>query len=380
LPDVTDQLARYGRAVREHVLTLDMGNVPALAEEVRTDSSDPPVLEQLGAHTELVQVASRRESRRVWIGAVAFVVIVTLIGLAAVNGFRDDTAKPAAGEVCVRDPGSFVGPGDKTFGPLSNNNESTGPDDTPGWPVIRDEVPDFVRVTCVDGGGVIGWVRASDLLPQLFGPPLASLGDGGGSRTHMCDADGNDVGTLQTSPRYPVFSDDGATVVGHIYPPLGYVPLGEEPRAYPDRNGLRPCNGDFTALTTQPAASKAQLAWPNAVNHDVTYDDQFTSLCDGASPDGGDLDLLGIADDYERVKYVTCVDDARSRAAQFAKARGKPYNPADLLPPLRDEAGRIVGYNAVNTRRPLTVREVNDPHFDLCAIQRADNPGNNIGC
>jgi hypothetical protein len=193
----------------------------------------------------------------------------------------------------------------------------------------------------------------------------------------MCDTNGNDVGTLQTSPRYPVFSDDGITVVGHIYPRIGYVPLGEEPRVYPDRNGLRPCDGDFTALTNQPAASSAQLAWPNAVNHDLIYDDFVPSfLCTGAGRDGGDLEIIGLANDYERAVYMRCVDAARQTAASIAKARGKPYNPADLLPPVRDEAGRIVGYEPANTGRLLTVKEVDDPRFNLCAIQKADNPGN----
>jgi hypothetical protein len=134
-------------------------------------------------------------------------------------------------------------------------------------------------------------------------------------------------------------------------------------------------------LTTQPAASNAQLAWPNAVNHDVIYDDHvLPSLCEAGSPGGGDLEVIGIASDYERAKYLTCVDDARERAAEFAKARGKLYNPADLLPPLRDEAGRIVAYRPVNTGRLLTVQEVNDPQFDLCAMQRQDNPGGSPGC
>ncbi len=375
MPDVTEQLARYGRAVREHALTLDATDTGAHADATAKDAPDPPALEQLGAPVEPIRVPKRRTSKRVLVAAVAFILIVTLIGLVAADRLRHDGPQPATGGACVQDPGFFVGAGGKTFGPLSHNNDSTGPDDTAGWPVIRDEIPDYVRVTCESGDGVIGWVRASDLLPQLFGPAVASP-SGDGSHTHMCDAAGNDVGTLQTSPRYPVFSDDGVTVIGHIYPPIGFMQLGEDPHGYPDRNGLRPCDGDFTALTTQPAASTAQLAWPNAVNHDVIYDDFVTSTCKGTAPDGSDEEVMGIANDHERVKYLTCLDDARWRAAQFAKARGKPYNPADLLPPLRDEAGRIVAYRPVNTGRLLTVQEVNDPQFDLCAIQKADNPGN----
>ena len=120
----------------------------------------------------------------------------------------------------------------------------------------------MVRVTCSNGEGVIGWVRSSDLLPQLVGSAVASLSVDGGAGTAMCDETGAAGGTLQTSPRYPVFADDGSTVVGYIYPPIGFRRSARSRTPTPDRNGLRPCDGDFTALPTQPASSHAQLDWP----------------------------------------------------------------------------------------------------------------------
>jgi hypothetical protein len=323
-----------------------------LAHELVLDRPDVQPLDDLGAvvrhldaPTEPARAGRRVNGPRALVAA-AVVVLVAVALIAVVDRVESQRAgQPPGKGPCRPDPGSFTGPDGSTFGQFKRKN-----------------TPDFVRVTCPGRGGVFGWARSSDVLSQLAGPTLDSLAVNGPAGTAMCDASGADVGTLQTSPRYPVFADDGITVIGHIYPPIGYRPLGKEPRYYPDRNGLRPCNGDVTALPTQPASSKAQLAWPGAVNHDVDYASyrSMVGLSDPPDPQG-----------YGN-KYITMADMVRRGAAHQAKLRGEPYNPADLLWPLRDAAGRIREYQGTNMLRSLTPAQVRAPDFDLCRFQVAD--------
>jgi len=338
-----------------------------LAHELVLDPPDARPFDDFGATADLGTLSepvhgSRHRGTTRALAVAAAVVLIAVAGAAVVDRLETEPADPVPGEVCLPDPGSFTGPDGATFGPLARNNESSA-DKLAGSPVIRSEVPDFVRVTCTDGDGVLGWVRSTDLLPQLVGTSVDSLVVDGGPGTAMCDESGANVGTLQTSPRYPVFADDGATVVGHIYPPVGFVPLGAEPQAYPDRNGLHPCDGDVTALTTHPASSRAALDRPNAVNRDVKYD-QYPNM----QEDTPELEMNVYGEDYGRATYVTFADEARRLAASMARARGRPYNPADLLMPMRDEAGRIVAFLAANAG-VLTPEEVRAPNFDLCQIE-----------
>lgn len=336
--------------------------IRALSNALTQDAPAPPSIDELRVPVEMVEIRRRRPSSRVLVAAAIVIVIVATAGLVALVR-ADDPAQPASGEVCLPDPGFFTGSNGQTFGPISRNNESAGPDDSPGSPIVAEEIPDFVRVTCVNSDGVIGWVRKADLLPQLSGPPIESVSSGDPRTTAMCDREGNEVGSTRTTPRYPVFEADGSTVIGHIYPLLGYFAVGEEPQYYPDRNGWRPCDGDFTALPMHPATAPAQLARPGAVNDAATYSDPVSF------PDDNGDGIIGYADDYERAKYMAQADQARMMNAERAKAMGTRYNPIDLFPPLRDEAGRIVGYLPMAAGRLVTFAELSDPSFDLCSRQ-----------
>lgn len=75
--------------------------------------------------------------------------------------------------------------------------------------------------------------------------------------------------------------------------------------------------------------------------------------------------------DESPVIYTSKADMARMLVADMARRRGLPYRRADLLAPLTDESGKIVGYEALNVSRLLTVPEVSARDFDLCAIQVA---------
>ena len=68
--------------------------------------------------------------------------------------------------------------------------------------IVLSEVPDFIPAT--SGDDTAGWVASSD----LFGPDRPEI--------------------------ITVFADDLVTVVGHMYPEVGFVPLGAEAEMLPD--------------------------------------------------------------------------------------------------------------------------------------------------
>jgi hypothetical protein len=332
-----------------------------LSAALTRDAPVAPPLDELAVPLEPVPVGRRRIPGGILVGA-AVVIVVVLVAAVLASRTTGEPAGLFSGEVCVPDPGPFSNAAGLTFGPLTGRSSS----ESTMWPVVRDEIPDFVRVPCVHGDGVIGWVKRADLIPQLFGETVDQLA-ARPSSTAMCDANGRSTGTLRISARYPVFAKDGTTLIGHIYPRLAFVALGEHVDGYPDANGLTPCDGDNTALTTQPASSNAALARPNAVNHDVAYDRDFGPRIDGMV----EYELLGVHDDGKPTMYQTKAEVALALAAEVARRTGSPYNPADLLIPLRDEAGRIVGYGANNVSGVITIAEASDPAFDLCALQIA---------
>jgi hypothetical protein len=61
----------------------------------------------------------------------------------------------------------------------------------------------------------------------------------------------------------------------------------------------------------------------------------------------------------------------RGIVANNAKALGLPYRAEDLLTPVTDERGKLVGYAAPNAGRLISVEEARSPDFDLCAVQNA---------
>jgi hypothetical protein len=65
------------------------------------------------------------------------------------------------------------------------------------------KVPDFVPVLDSDGEGSAGWIRKEDAFPSTDNSPS------------------------------PVFADDLETLVGHMYPMRGFVPLGTDPASVP---------------------------------------------------------------------------------------------------------------------------------------------------
>lgn len=74
-------------------------------------------------------------------------------------------------------------------------------------------VPDFVPAYGRDGETIAGYIAKADILHRNI--PAVSE-------------------TVPVLPAMAVYGEDLVTVVGHMVPGKGYVPLGKDPRAFPD--------------------------------------------------------------------------------------------------------------------------------------------------
>lgn len=72
------------------------------------------------------------------------------------------------------------------------------------------------------------------------------------------------------------------------------------------------------------------------------------------------------------VVYATRADTLRRLVASSARAQGLAYEERDLLTPVRNGKGVVVGYTASNVGRIISVEEASRPAFDLCALQVAE--------
>jgi hypothetical protein len=83
----------------------------------------------------------------------------------------------------------------------------------PNGAIDENQVPDFVSVAGPNGD-IIGYVNRSAILPQT--------------------APGTAVGSSPPQAQViPVYGPDLTTIIGHMYPSQGFVPLGTGPAAVP---------------------------------------------------------------------------------------------------------------------------------------------------
>lgn len=116
---------------------------------------------------------------------------------------------------------------------------------------------------------------------------------------------------------------------------------------------------------------RAQPAPANAPQSDgVTYPAQMLAQFQKQA-DMSPGDTVEFKDDNGPAMYMTKDDFVRMNVSDYARGSGLPYNPSDLLAPLRDDSGKIVAYQAVNLAENLTPEQVAAPGFDLCAAQVA---------
>lgn len=139
----------------------------------------------------------KRTAPRAFLVAAAAVVLAVVVLAVLMSNRRTDREAPASptGFVpcTIKDPGDFVGPDGKTFGPLPSP-------DPVGGTISTEEIdatPDYIPVAC-DTDTVGGWVKKVD----MYGTGPAPVLNGG------------DV---------VVYADDGTTIVGHMGNGNGFV-------------------------------------------------------------------------------------------------------------------------------------------------------------
>jgi hypothetical protein len=156
----------------------------------------------------------RQSGRRLVIGGGATAVVVLVVLVAATDGFgRFSAALPSKG-------------------PIPDNAIVNGHID-PG------RVPDFVSV--VSEGQTVGFTPKSDLI--------------------TAPASGIQLGVVGVPAIKPVYGSDLKTLVGHVYPGTGFVPLGPQP-------STRVCvpESTFTNGKQQPIpCPSAAVGIPNVV-------------------------------------------------------------------------------------------------------------------
>jgi hypothetical protein len=139
-----------------------------------------------------------RRSAALIAGALLLVLVAVVIAvLASPDGSQQQAAAPAGFQPCTQeDPGPFVGPDGKRFGPVPNAHPEGG---TVTAADIA-AVPDYIPVTCQSSETIGGWVKKTDMygtgpVPILNGEVV------------------------------PVYADDGTTVVGSFGGGQGFVPI-----------------------------------------------------------------------------------------------------------------------------------------------------------
>ena len=91
------------------------------------------------------------------------------------------------------------------------------------------KVPDYVP-DLNQQGAVIGYSPKTDLFPPTTVPPAASQSPAEPYRAPTAA----DQAAVEARSIVPVYGSDLQTLVGHMYPGKGFVPLGESPDSVPN--------------------------------------------------------------------------------------------------------------------------------------------------
>jgi hypothetical protein len=105
--------------------------------------------------------------------------------------------------------------GSPTVGPIPATAKS------PNGALDPSQVPDFVPVLGHDGHTVVGYIKKQDLLMTNPPPPTGSGSASGPSP--------QDEANIEATAVQPVYGSDLQTIVGHMYPNVGFVPVGQSP-------------------------------------------------------------------------------------------------------------------------------------------------------
>jgi len=117
----------------------------------------------------------------------------------------------------------------RSIGTTKSNTATVGPVPSsalkPGGSVDLSQVPDFV--SALSNGKVVGYIPKSELFPTR--PAPKSSGSGSPPSPYVAPT-AADMAAQNAALVQTVYGPDLATVVGHMYPGAGFVPLGATPQ------------------------------------------------------------------------------------------------------------------------------------------------------
>jgi hypothetical protein len=234
-------LAVYPRVWRDRYAE----EVGDLFEELLASGESTPARLVMGllAHAVAERVRSLPRTRRAVLAASLVVAVVaagaTFLAVGGFGGSRPTVAMPTKGRI----PQSL--------------------DITKGSVDLKD-IPDFIAV--VKNNKVVGYVPSRD----LFGGTLRAL--------------------AATNPILPVYASDLKTLVGHMYPGVGFVAVGKSPDDVPCTNettteGTIPCPAVLVAI---PDVVGMYTPTAAAAISQVGFDLRFVYVHSNSVP-GGDI-------------------------------------------------------------------------------------------
>lgn len=100
----------------------------------------------------------------------------------------------------------------------------------PGGQVDPSQVPDYVPA--LSNGHVVGYVSKAQLFPSGPGASPGATQAAGGPSTYRAPT-AADQAAENAKLVKTVYASNLQTVVGHMYPGVGFVPVGQEPPTHP---------------------------------------------------------------------------------------------------------------------------------------------------
>jgi hypothetical protein len=120
---------------------------------------------------------------------------------------------------------------------------------TPGGGVDLSQVPDFISALGPNGQ-VVGYIPKSQMFPAPASPSSQANTAPSASSGPTPNPTAADMAASNAKLIYTVYGSDLKTVVGHIYPGVGFVPVGQAPPA---------ASTTVTTITTPPNSSPGQF-------------------------------------------------------------------------------------------------------------------------
>jgi hypothetical protein len=130
-------------------------------------------------------------------------------------------------------PARATTPNAAPLGAASTQTPTAGPIPNSAWQsdgkIDLSQVPDFVLALGRSGQGVVGYIPKAQLFPTSSAPRNEAASPLTGPFSGPTSPTAADIAALYAQSILTVYGPDLTTVVGHMYPQVGFVPLGETP-------------------------------------------------------------------------------------------------------------------------------------------------------